>query len=126
MWFLRLYPRNQAEPRKEGGNMVSIGIAPVMVEGKRKWIVSKTTDGKEFKTEILEKTIEEILEELGTIEDEIVIGFDHWGSTTLIETIANFISERSNMKISLEKLTGEYKARLSAEQLAVNVLNRFR
>lgn len=106
--------------------MVSVGIAAVVVEGKRKWIVAKTEDGKEFKTEIAEGTVKEIVEELGKLEDEVVIGFDKWESNTLIETIANFISERKNMKIALENLTGEYKARLTAEQLAVNALERFR
>ena len=106
--------------------MVAVGLHWYRTEEAQKyWIVSKTTDGKTVETADTGKSLEEILEDLSKIDDEVVIGFDSWGGKMTVETIANFVSKRNNMKITLEGLTGEYKAKVSAEQLAVNALKRF-
>ena len=96
--------------------MVAVGLHWYRTEEAQKyWIVSKTTDGKTVETEDTGKSLEEILEDLSKIDDEVVIGFDSWGGKMTVETIANFVSKRNNMRITLEGLTGDVLKKIISE-----------
>lgn len=107
--------------------MIYVGLAKGIINATAHWYLAVTEDGTTFKNEDKD-TLKEVLEYAEEAQKEtgkeVAICFDHWGASSWIAEIAEFVSKHEHIHLELTKVGGERINKLMAEQIAINAIKK--
>ena len=107
--------------------MIYVGLDRGAKNANLHWYLAITEDGTMFKHEDKD-TLKEVLEYVEEMQKEaakdVVICFDHWGASSQIVEMAEFVSEHKGIRLELTKIGGDRLSKLKAEQVAVNAIQK--
>lgn len=107
--------------------MIYVGLVKGVIGATAHWYLAVTEDGITFKNED-KGTIKEVLEYAEEMQKEtgkeVAFCFDHWGASSRIAEIAEFVSKHEHLHLELAKVGGERINKLMAEQIAINAIEK--
>lgn len=107
--------------------MIYVGISKAIINATAHWFLAITEDGVTFKNEEKD-TLKEMLEYAEETQKEtgkeVTICFDHWGASSWVAEIAEFVSKHEYIRLELTKVGGERINKLMAEQIAINAIEK--
>ena len=87
--------------------MIYVGLTKGIINATAHWYLAVTEDGTTFKNEDKD-TLKEVLKCVEEMQKdtlkEVAICFDHWGASSWIAEIAEFVSKHEHLHLELTKV----------------------